>query len=80
MAELISTMSQIALTNGCVIKFEAIDPTTGAAITGVKIKNPVVYGFNLLGTEDDTAPKLPDVAPIFVPIETSLPEDEPAAE
>lgn len=42
---------------GARMVFEAIDPATGATVSGVKITNPVVAGVNLSGgTEDENPP------------------------
>lgn len=46
-SQLISTMATPLMVYGCQMVFEAIDPVTGAAVTGVKIINPVVAGINL---------------------------------
>jgi hypothetical protein len=35
--------SDTPLTTGCTIEFAAISPTTGAAITGVKVSNVSIY-------------------------------------
>ena len=58
-AELLSTMAQVELTVGCRIVFEAIDPTSGAAISGVKIVNPTVYGVDLSPSNAGEVPSGP---------------------
>ena len=45
--QLISTMAQPLMVYGGKFIFEAIDPDTGATVSGVKITNPVVAGVNL---------------------------------
>jgi hypothetical protein len=45
--QLISTMATPLMVYECTMVFEAIDPATGAAVTGVTITNPVVAGVNL---------------------------------
>lgn len=34
---------ECTLDNGCTVEFAAISPTTGAAITGVKVSNANIY-------------------------------------
>lgn len=43
MAELLSGMPVLPLTKSCQVKFEAIDPSTGAAVSGVLISDAVIY-------------------------------------
>lgn len=66
MTELLSTMPQIPLTGGFVVRFEAIDPVTGAAVTGVKVSNVALYG------ETSSGQVIPlgvePAEPLFVPI------------
>ena len=42
--ELFTGMPQVELTGGAVLKLEAIDATTGAAVGGVVAKEMVIYG------------------------------------
>jgi len=63
----ISTMATPLLVYGAQIIFECIDPTTGAAVTGVTITNPVVSGVNL-STEQAPAPAIPPASPLWVPL------------
>lgn len=65
MAELISTMAQVQLTNGCTVSWEAIDPATGAPVDGVIIRDAVLYGYDLTDIPPDQAPP---VAPLWVPL------------
>lgn len=37
--QLLSTLPQIKLERGYVVQFEAIDPSTGLAVTGVTVNN-----------------------------------------
>ena len=67
--ELISTMAQVPLTYGCTVSWEAIDPTTGATITGVVIRDATLYGYPLGGS---SVPAVSEVAPAFVPIPVSV--------
>lgn len=65
MAELISTMAQVQLTNGCKVSWEAIDPDTGAPVDGVIIRDAVLYGYDLT---DTPPPATVDQTPLFVPL------------
>lgn len=67
MAELMSTLAQLTLANGMSITFEAISPTTGAAITGVKVSNVAVYC--AVPDAEASVPGIPEPeAPLFIPI------------
>jgi hypothetical protein len=55
-SQLISTMSTPLLVFNALAVFEAVDPVTGAPITGVTVTNPVVAGVNLSGTTADNPP------------------------
>jgi hypothetical protein len=55
---------QIALPGGYVVKFEAISPTTGAAITGVTVNTISIYGYDRAASASDAAPGGPYM---FVP-------------
>ena len=50
----------LALYDGMQIVFEAFDPTTGAAVTGVVVSNVAIYGDDLATTADElvTVPPL----------------------
>lgn len=43
MAELMSGMPLLPLLPGAVVKFEAINPVTGAAVSGVTVAQAVLY-------------------------------------
>jgi hypothetical protein len=47
--QLISTMATPLLVGNATVVFEAIDPATGAAVSGVAITDPVLSGVNLSG-------------------------------
>lgn len=64
--QLISTMAQPLMVYQGRMVFEAIDPSTGAAVSGVEITNPVVAGVNL--NSDAATDQVKDYSPIFVPI------------
>lgn len=53
--QLISTMAQPLMVYNCTMVFEAIDPTTGATVSGVTITNPVIAGVNLSTVNEDTS-------------------------
>lgn len=47
MADLIGALPNLDLPAGFVVKFEAIDPTTGAAVAGVKVTAATIFGTRL---------------------------------
>lgn len=63
-------MPRATLVNGMTIAFEAISPTTGLAVSGVKVSKVAIYA-----SSDDTADveastvvvQLPDVSPLWAP-------------
>lgn len=54
MTQIISTMATPLLVYGYQIKFEAIDATSGATVSGVKITDPNLSGINLSGLDAAT--------------------------
>lgn len=84
--ELISTFPALPLQYGCKIVIQALDPTTDAVVTGVKVVNPVCYGLDLTGGAAPITP-VPAIAPLWVPeplddqtdSTTEAPADEPVA-
>lgn len=68
MTELLSTMAEATLAGGMYLAFEAIDPTTGAAVAGVKVSSVAVLAELLPGgtlarvTLDDAEPQWQPVA------------------
>lgn len=54
-------MAQLSLPGGATVTFEAIDPTTGAAVAGVKVSSFTIYGYQ---TADST---LEDIVPVYTP-------------
>ena len=44
---LMAPLPSVVLPPGAQIKFEAIDPTTGAAVTGVTVSNIAILGADL---------------------------------
>lgn len=55
MADLLAGMPATHLYAGMVLKLEAIDPTTGAAVAGVTVSNVAVYGQGLEDEAVDTS-------------------------
>lgn len=43
-SELIAPLPRLTLSNGMTIAFEAIDPATGLAVSGVKVSQVAIYG------------------------------------
>ena len=65
--QVISTMATPLMVFGGRMVFEAINPTTGATVSGVKITNPVVAGVNLSSDGTDTTSSLPPETPLWLP-------------
>jgi hypothetical protein len=68
--QLIAPMPALTLDAGCTVTFEAIDPDTGAAISGVEIASATVYAVNFAPDEEGPPPaeELPLFAPMFVQV------------
>lgn len=47
MTDLLSTLAEVTLYEGYQIVFEALDPTTGAAVAGVKINSATITAEDL---------------------------------
>lgn len=71
---LIAPMPVVVLDYNCRIVFEAVDPTTGAAVAGVKIVSPAVYGENLAELVSERQTPVP-LAPLYVSL-----ADQPTTE
>ena len=54
----------IILSDGYIVKLVALDPTTGAAVTGVVVSG-VSMQVDTIATEDDTT-QLPELLPVYV--------------
>ncbi len=63
--QLLAPMPELTLDAGCIVTWEAIDPATGAAVTGVTITAASVRAINF--APDDTPPA-EETLPLFVPI------------
>jgi hypothetical protein len=62
-ANLSVPMAVMELTNGATIRLEAVDPTTGNAVTGVKVSNIAITALDLsddagVGVDNSPAPML----------------------
>ena len=60
---LISTMPALPITADCTVEWVAIDPTSGADVSGVTITNPTLYGVDLSGNVGSTVLQPGDVGP-----------------
>lgn len=66
--QLIAPLPALTLASGCTVTVEAINSTTGAAVTGVTVSQVAFRGVNE-ATDYDTVPPAPeDPLPLFVPI------------
>lgn len=70
MGQLQSTMASLPLIYNYTAVFEAIDPTTGAPVTGVVITNPSVYGIDLSG-DDENGPTQAVLPAMFQPLDVT---------
>lgn len=59
MAELTASMPPLPLKDGMQVVFEAIDPTSGAPVSGVRISNATLYVREPEGASDTTPPAGP---------------------
>lgn len=48
--QLMAPLPQLVLAGGMIVKLEAIDPTTGAAVAGVTVSHIAIYGPQELGS------------------------------
>lgn len=55
--QLPASIPPMTLDAGCTITFEAIDPDTGAAVTGVTISAAAIYATNVTPGDPVTAPE-----------------------
>jgi hypothetical protein len=60
-----SDMPMVDLPGGSLLVFQAIDPTTGAGVSGVDVAEIAVYADDLGGGRIDTE----DVVPSWTPLE-----------
>lgn len=71
MGEQIAPLPRATLVNGMTIAFEAIDPSTGAAVSGVVVSDVAIYA-NAAdpGDAQPTAVEvtLPDASPLWTPL------------
>ena len=68
--EQVAPLARATLIAGMTMAFEAIDPTTGAPVAGVKIDQAAIYGDDT--GDSATVPVVikPDVAPLWAPTPT----------
>ena len=67
-------MPVITLNSGCTVTLEAIDPASGANVTGVTVTLAAFYGLNLdsTGTGDTLPPEaLPGSEPLWISVDNS---------
>lgn len=70
-SELIAPLPRLTLSNGMTIAFEAIDPATGLAVSGVKVSQVAIYGETQDAAETTVEPisvALPDSTPLWSPL------------
>jgi len=68
---IIATMPALPLTANCTVEWVAIDPTTGADVSGVTITNPTLYGVDLSGNVGETA-VTPAPEPLWLDVPNNL--------
>lgn len=66
MTDLEGPLSAVTLIPGCSVVFEAIDPVSGNAVTGVKVTNVAIYA-DSLSLSSSSGSSTP-TAPLFVPL------------
>lgn len=74
--QLLGPLPEVTLNSGCTVTFEAIDPGTGADVSGVVVSLAALYGVN---TTDDTFAGIPDnvgAQPLYVVV--SQPDESTA--
>lgn len=74
MGEQIAPLPRATLTNGMTIAFEAIDPTTGLPVAGVKVSAVAIYDDGSADVEltgGGVTVSLPDTAPLWAPVPAS---------
>lgn len=69
-SQLLAPMPFYTLEHGCTVSFEAIDPNTGAAVTGVTVTLAAIYGVN-----DAPAETTPDDSQVFYAVLPDEPDD-----
>lgn len=72
MAELLAPLAEATLIGGFQIVFEAIDPNTGATVTGVKVSNVAVYGETPDAAAGGGGSGGTPAVPLFVPLPNGL--------
>lgn len=70
-------MPTLTLDSGCSVTVEAIDPSTGATVTGVTVSKVAFYGLNEVPDFGPIDPSADETLPVFVPVPDT--EDDPVA-
>jgi len=60
MAEYVAPLAVVPLVSQCQVIIRAVDPTTGADVSGVTITNPTIYGYLLGGSIPEGVDNSPD--------------------
>lgn len=66
--QLLGPMPELTLDAGCTVTWEAIDPASGAAVTGVTITQAAVRAVNFAPTLTGQVVEPEPILPYFVPI------------
>lgn len=69
-SQLLAPLPMLVLEAGHTVTIEAINPTTGAAVTGVTITGGLIYAINTAGIADETGGGGAD--PAVVPLTWAL--------
>lgn len=65
-----ANLPEVTLDAGCTVTFEALDPSSGATITGVVVSNAALYGLNV--TDDGSGEPLEALPPLYVSLEDEV--------
>lgn len=58
----------MTLNAGATVTFEAIDPNTGAQVTGVTVSQVALHGINYAPDFDTPAGQFEPILPLFAPV------------
>jgi len=64
-------MPVLPLTADCTVEWVAIDPTSGADVSGVTVTNPTLYGIDLSGNVGETKNE-PSDEPLWLDLPNNL--------
>jgi hypothetical protein len=59
------------LLHGYVLRLTAVDPTTGALVSGVNVSNVAVMGTQVTPSTDDGTDTVASLEPLFIPLPIS---------